>query len=360
MDCEKFDRIVLDLLYEELDELTSAAAKRHMEHCSRCRGIGSGLRATRQLAVLPLEEAPAGLSERILQGERRAHAGLPLRQRFGRAISVMAGYAMRPQLAMAALLLLMIGTSLLLLRARPVDSDMLLVTERGVPESEAESMAIVKLPESESAAAAPAHGAMFDDPAATSAREEVTPAATEPLAGGPPSDAAAAADGGVYEEAMAAYRSGRYGEAQRLFAQVAAEDGDNAPSAALLAAQAARTSSGCREAAPMFDRVTLNWAGSPIAHEAAWQAADCYRSLGQPEDARRQYRALLDVAGYSERARSALASLDQTTGEVFASRKAASGDTAESKPKTSAPARARPAAKPATPPPVNASKETGF
>ncbi len=39
MDCEKFDRVVLDLLYEELDELTAAAARRHMEHCARCRGI---------------------------------------------------------------------------------------------------------------------------------------------------------------------------------------------------------------------------------------------------------------------------------------------------------------------------------
>jgi len=26
VDCEKFDRIVLDLLYDELDELTTAAA----------------------------------------------------------------------------------------------------------------------------------------------------------------------------------------------------------------------------------------------------------------------------------------------------------------------------------------------
>jgi len=79
VDCEKFDRVVLDLLYEELDELTSAAAKRHMDHCSRCRAIGSGLRATREVGILPLIEAPAGLEERILETERRARAQLPLR-----------------------------------------------------------------------------------------------------------------------------------------------------------------------------------------------------------------------------------------------------------------------------------------
>jgi len=102
VDCEKFDRIVLDLLYDELDELTSAAARRHMEHCARCRSIGSGLRATRQVGMLPLLDAPEGLELAILEAERQATELLPLGKRLGRGLSLLAGYAMRPQLAMAA------------------------------------------------------------------------------------------------------------------------------------------------------------------------------------------------------------------------------------------------------------------
>ena len=83
MDCEKFDRIVLDLLYDELDELTSAAAKRHMEHCTRCRNIGAGLRATREVGTLPLVDAPEGLELRILEAERHATELLPLGKRLG-------------------------------------------------------------------------------------------------------------------------------------------------------------------------------------------------------------------------------------------------------------------------------------
>ena len=41
MDCEKFDEHVIDALYGELDELTAAALRRHVESCSRCAAIGS-------------------------------------------------------------------------------------------------------------------------------------------------------------------------------------------------------------------------------------------------------------------------------------------------------------------------------
>ncbi|MCP6725923.1 hypothetical protein NL526_28090, partial [Klebsiella pneumoniae] len=88
-------------------------------HCARCKEIGPRLRATREVGALPMVDAPHGLELRILEAERRARRELPARQRVGRAVSMLAGYAMRPQLAMAALLLLVIGSSLLLLRTRP-------------------------------------------------------------------------------------------------------------------------------------------------------------------------------------------------------------------------------------------------
>ena len=128
MDCEKFDRIVLDLLYDELDELTTAATRRHMEHCARCRAIGSGLRATREVGALPLVEPPEGLEQRILRAEEQATHLLPIGKRLGRGLSLLASYAMRPQVSMAALLMLMIGSSLFFLRAQPGDREHVLVT----------------------------------------------------------------------------------------------------------------------------------------------------------------------------------------------------------------------------------------
>lgn len=363
MDCEKFDRVVLDLLYEELDELTSAAAKRHMDHCSRCRSIGSGLRATREVGVLPLLEPPDGLSDRILEAERRMRARLPLRQRIGRAVSVAADYAMRPQLAMAAVLLLMIGASLLFLRVEPGQRDSVHVTERGVPE-EGETVAIVPVPEnrtpsdtfgSEAHGPAPSLEARRDrgkaDEAAPAedekqlaqapgAKDEIANAA--PIAGAT-AEGADAVDGGgdaEYEQAMQAYRSGRYSEAQKGFDHVVAKNGSNASSAAFFAAQSTRHDSGCKDAAKRFDDINTRFRGSSIGNEAAWQAADCYRSLGDKAEARRNYQQLLEVDAYRDRAQQALASLDQ---DRVAERAAAAPPKAKaSKPAAAAPKKAAP------------------
>jgi hypothetical protein len=349
VDCEKFDRVVLDLLYEELDELTSAAAKRHMEHCARCRDIGSGLRATRQIGILPLVEAPAGLEESILQAEEKARTHLPARQRFGRAVSVMAGYAMRPQLAMAALLLLMIGSSLVFLRARPGERDHVRVTERGVPESEAESVAVVPIPEKARAGESSDHGApsearrergggaTSDEPAAGASKDSDKPMDSLATTGGTTGDAGSG--DAVFDQAMSDFRSGRYGDAQKSFDVVASAGGGNAPTAALFAARSIRSDSGCSAAAPRFESVSTKHRGSNVGNEAAWQAADCYRSLGQLEDAKRNYKLLVGVAGYAERAELALNEMDQE--------RVAAKSPAPTPPAAAAPAKAKAAAKPA-------------
>src|SRR5258705_1580435 len=141
MDCEKFDQVIIDAVYDELDELTLAAAKRHTDSCKHCQAAWSGLRATRKIGILPLVEAPAGLEPRILQAAREAHRNLPWPKRVGRAVAWAGSYAMRPQMAMAALLLLMVGSSIIFVRAKPDRSGALSrisVTERGVPEQAAE------------------------------------------------------------------------------------------------------------------------------------------------------------------------------------------------------------------------------
>src|SRR5512143_2988932 len=119
MDCDRFDQHVMDALYDELDELTYAALKRHVEGCSRCAGVWAGLRATREVGVLPLEEPPADLEDRILDAVAVAQKTVPFHKKVLRGLAWAGSHAMRPQLAMAALFFLVIGSSLLLLRARP-------------------------------------------------------------------------------------------------------------------------------------------------------------------------------------------------------------------------------------------------
>jgi TolA-binding protein len=378
VDCEKFDRIVLDLLYDELDELTTAAAKRHMEHCARCRAIGSGLRATREVGALPLVEPPEGLEQRILQAEEQAAQLLPIGKRLGRGLSLLAGYAMRPQVSMAAVLMLVIGSSLFFLRAQPGDREHVLVTERGVPESDNETVTV--LPKK---ADAPEPARVATHATSTPRTEELaprrdrsaepkleaapTPAPAEQYAAAPRPEAARGAtalDDGVedkplegstesstdsdasYDAAMAAYRDGRYSEAQRRFDEIASLGGPHAANAALYGAQALRRVSGCPTAAPRFEEVHSRYPGS-VGSDAAWQAADCYRSLGDLARARQTYEQLTSDPSYKTRAKEAIAELDQRVADQeLAARRAAAAAApaapaaaAKGKPTASAPAK---------------------
>lgn len=159
MDCEKFDLCVMDALYGELDELTHEALKRHVEGCARCGAAWAGFKATRNLlasagassprdtvsggAALPLDEPPPDLERRILAAERTAHRGAPWYRKIMRGAAWAGSHAMRPQLAMAALFMFVIGSSLLLLRARPgTMAPPVLVSEQGRPEREAETQSL--------------------------------------------------------------------------------------------------------------------------------------------------------------------------------------------------------------------------
>ena len=135
MDCEKFESTLLDELYDELDEVTSAAAKRHVAGCSRCASLLSGLKATRRTAVLPIVEPPAHLEERIFAAAREAQKVVPLRSRASRVVARAGSWAMRPQSGMAAVFLLCIGLSALLLqgKARHARGGTMTVSEQGEP-----------------------------------------------------------------------------------------------------------------------------------------------------------------------------------------------------------------------------------
>jgi tetratricopeptide (TPR) repeat protein len=306
MDCERFERVVLELLYEELDELTEASARRHLEHCARCQGIVAGLRATREVGALPLVDPPEGLELRILEAERNARERLPFRQRVGRAVSVLAGYAMRPQLAMAALLLLAIGSSLIFLRGRPGDRERVQVTERGAPEGE-EAVAIMPVPVAE--------------PTPQEAPRAAAPAASLKV---DTSEAKGGEGESAFESAMTAFGEGRYGEARRQFDEVAQRGGPQAAEAALYAAQSAKNGESCAVAVSLFDQVATRYPGTRFGYDATWQAAGCYETIGDGERARRSYQALLDDPTYGDRAKSALAQLERAEPpiEVAARKKA--------------------------------------
>ena len=144
MDCEKFEPLLLDELYEELDEVTSAAIKRHVSGCARCASILNGMRSTRRAAALPMLEMPAGFEDRILSSVKEAQKVVPIQSRAARALSWAGSWAMRPQTAMAAVFLLMIGTSAFVIRARnggPSSSGeqaaAVSVTEKGEPAGQA-------------------------------------------------------------------------------------------------------------------------------------------------------------------------------------------------------------------------------
>ncbi|HVW29020.1 MAG TPA: hypothetical protein VHC69_26830 [Polyangiaceae bacterium] len=340
MDAEKFDKVVLDLLYEELDELTRASAIRHTEQSGRAKALYSELRATREVGALPLVEPPSDLEERILQAEESARRERPLRQRFGSFVSIAASYAMRPQLGMAAVLLLMVGSSLLLLRVKPGAPSSVQVTERGVPESEKDSVTVVPVPRRAAppVAAEPLPAPAAEQPRAARSRAEAPkgdvapsprPAATQSektsavAAAPPPENQPAPADelGGSPTDDVAAAEAAPGAVAGGAAAKT--EEGSATGGA----------SAGCDTDLPRYESILAS-AGAHSAGEvdaARFAAAQCYQRLGRVDAARRSYRLLVNNATYGEAARRALSILPESTARV-----------AESAP-------AEPAAKPAKP-----------
>jgi len=306
MDSDKFDRIVLDLLYGELDELTTAAAKRHMEQSTRARDIYAHLRATRQLGVLPAHVPPPDFEAALLAREARILAELPVRHRLGRMVSMLAGYAMRPQLIMAALLLLMIGSSLMFVRTRPALRSAVQVTERGAPEGDLDVVLPLTPPPS---SAEPLNPPPSEPRAAASAES----AAAMPVADGANtrtvSDSAPGDGQDAFDQALQIYRARAYVEAQRLFERLSRSGHPRAAEAAFYAALSTRNIKGCAAALPAFARVAERFPSSLAAHDAVWRTARCQEQLGDSPNARHSYESLLLVPTHARRAQQALASL---------------------------------------------------
>lgn len=388
MDCEKFDSLLIDELYDELDELTSAAMKRHASECASCAEKLGGLRATRTLASLQEPSFPAGLEERILASSRDMQVVVPIaRGRLSRAVSLAGTWAMRPQTAMAALFLLMIGSSAVLLRSRqPRESAGLTVTQEGSPSPQATA---AEDREFDDKGAAAAHGATpaavvaaqgdratksasADEPAPPAslglARAEAKRERTDPQQGalggaaaGPglapaaapasPSMAAESRDaveGDAFSVGMAAYRARRYAEATQRLDEAAAQGNAQA---GLWAARSVRDGSGCGAALSRFDAVAAR--GGPIGNDATFDAARCHEAVGDHEGARARYRSLLGVPAYAARAQAALDSPTELASRKSTAPPAAAAATGGSREVPSKAAAPKPT--PAKPPGTNAS-----
>ncbi|MGZ6096157.1 MAG: hypothetical protein ACXWUG_29215, partial [Polyangiales bacterium] len=128
----------MDLVYadegEGMDPRERVAAEAHMEGCARCAAMIGRLRGgVRAAAELPLEDPSSLLEARILASAAAVKPAPSWPRRITRAMSTVGGWAMRPQIAMAAVLVIMVGTSVLLLRGGLPTARRTKVTDEGQP-----------------------------------------------------------------------------------------------------------------------------------------------------------------------------------------------------------------------------------
>jgi hypothetical protein len=367
VECEKFESLLIDELYGELDEVTSAAVKRHAAGCARCGALLSGFRATRKVASLPVEQPSSDLEDRILSAVREQQKVLPFRARMSTVLSRAGAWAMRPQTAMAAVFLLVIGTSFVLVQSRSKHAAPSLMggSAEGTPVAAAAAptaMAssayaldgkeaafahgLAEQPQTRRATAIPSTEAQDESKdkrdetslaTATLGKEEAEKnnlptnagaiaGATDDLtrrmqqaqggggAAGPMATAPSAqtqapyGGGGVsFGSAKLLYDARRYDEAKAQWDVLAPTDAN----AALWAARAERAKAGCTDAViQRYEQVRTRAGNTAPGNEATLDVGRCYRSGGQASLARSRFSSLLPTQFYGPAAQQ---ELDQMT-----------------------------------------------
>ncbi len=241
MDCDACNNLLLDYLYEELDEAGASAMRLHLQGCAACTEaldrLALGRRAARSLPVLDAPapsaallaaihaEAPAPKLRLVTggSGSVAAEAPEPPRGKVPRWLQRVGEVAMRRQVAMAAVFLLMIGFGLsyhqLQAPTRPLptsdDPGPTVIPARPVPTPAAPAGAAQRPPEERRPSARAANVERTVDhrapaPAPTSARggalgeTQSAPAAQPTWA---PTTEAASEDDSVLRGAPTTYRS---------------------------------------------------------------------------------------------------------------------------------------------------------
>ncbi len=340
MSCTEHASALMELArHEEPCSSEEEEALLHCAECADCQQTLERLHAEQHAHPTP----PSSLPWRARLSLTPDHP-VWLR-RLDRALSIAASYTMRPQLIMATLLIFMVGTSLLLLRARPAGLSSVHVVERGHPNGEtpdhrppsqehasldmlqtsASAHGMEAIPHADASSSQGPHVALAPlgsdssssgslaptQPASiTSSSPASTGSPTASLAASspPPTPETASADD-AFASAMDAFKGHRYADAMRGFEIVTRGGGPQAPLAALYAARATRNLSGCTIALPRFNAIATRYVGSSVSAEGMWEAATCYRELGQEDQARQFFLALRHVAGFSDRAERELAHL---------------------------------------------------
>ena len=298
MDQDRFEQRLMDYLAGDLDEVTTAAMKRKLESDIHCRELEAGLRATLEVGQLPLEEPSEDLEDRILSAAARARDGDSWHQKLARTVLWAGSHAMRPQLAMAALLVLVIGSSILLLRARPATVAVTASKEDRPAAAPVAQTTPTSAPSDQQPAAPEAVAGRAEQAARPGAGRNAAPSATA-------SAAAALAAGEVdvtYERGVRNYRGGNFSEARRDLTLVSNTSNAKAASASLYLARAVRAESHCAAAIPYYRALRSRFAKSAAAADATWEQADCHRQLGQRAEARKLLIALTKDRTYGARA----------------------------------------------------------
>jgi hypothetical protein len=352
MDCEKYEPLLLDRLYDELDEVTSAAVARHVAGCARCAAVWSEMVATRRAVALPVLNIPPGLEERILRATRSTEPEPTLGAKI---LSIAGRWAMRPQTAMAAVFLLMIGTSAFLVRRRDAAPSLagVSVTVNGTP---AEQTAASNSEPLDNRLAEGAHGETPAAPRATMAPAASAPAASPTAiamatdterqgssiesASLPRTFAPAPEPGSNNEDGLKKAASG--GAPARAEAKGDSSDSvkDTSKEQAMLAAaENIRQRQGCKAALPRFRAIAAQSPGTWVGNESALRAARCQAELGNVDEARQSITGLAASDTHQNAATQALSEID-SAGQTAAPSAAKAGPGGAAK---SAVTKARPA-----------------
>lgn len=160
MDCTTCSDLLMDLLYQELDQVRSAAVRKHLEGCASCREAFARLQGARFLVRQPAEEPVPEPSSVVLEALRAAaeaarsspeekpasaeptaksssgstgkvlafppppsEGSAPKESRLGRLLASAGAFAMRREVAMAAVFLVMLGVGLVFYQSHPRPTD---------------------------------------------------------------------------------------------------------------------------------------------------------------------------------------------------------------------------------------------
>lgn len=292
MTCEEFEANEMDALHGDCDAATAAAFDAHMATCDRCRSRHERLRATRTFPSLVLEPAPAALEARILAAVDAAvpPPAAPARASAGAQIFA---FLSKPQLAMAAAVLLVLGAGAIFLRRASERAP----AAQAVAGADENTAAKAAAPPSPVATAAPTTAASAVVVAAADAPSPRSAAMGAAVA--KPTDPA-------FSTAKALYDDGNCKQALPKLEALAKSNAE----ADLDAARCVEQLRGCQIAAGRYDTVARRNAGTEIASRASLESARCYGNAGNVALARSRYEALENDPHVAAEAKANLDSLE--------------------------------------------------